>query len=283
MKKLSQFSKEAKLAKIASWQKEFNNHRGIEDVFWLCNITDEKKFLFESNVDEICKLHNSIIHGTVEYWFYQMLLNERLADSLKTHDKMMLKLIASIKGVHKIHIQNDFIALVYYKEDEIDNDAFESMLNFGNYFIQKPYNGEYVVIEARKPEKVKYTNKYAYHVTLKCYLDKILKNGLIPRDRTINAYHGSRTYMWLFNNDKPNKNQLLDMESYGRSKQRLEKHEHGSDTDIDVVILRIDLEKYKDVRNVPELVVYGDPAFNLNSAVFTFENIPPSCIEIYKE
>ena len=270
------------------------NSKNIDIDKWLFETYEEylehNKYISE---DAFYKLkYDDDFINTPFYWYWQTKLYERLNNSLNNIDELFVSLIQNIKGIKKCICLNEFVIEIYYDEGIFDknNKDFISFLNFSNYFIQsKEVNGKLpnpFKIEGSKPKEIEYNDKYAYHVTFKNNYDKIKKYGLCPKDKTYFVNHEPRIYLWI----KPFDEFII--KAFGHLSlliwyneiQKNDKHNlydkiDTNNLDNDLVLLKIDLEKFN-LDHKSNLKLYGDPAYNkYRSAVFTLENIPTKYIQ----
>lgn len=263
-------------------------------------INDIDKWLYESfdevdNISEEQFYHNKFNFSTLdtpEYWFWQDYLYENLNTSLTIDSYLFSRLFKNIKGIIKVIIDNKYsIGFEYDSKFSEGSKEFQQLLNFANYFIRsKRIDGKLpnpFFIEARKPkELIDYKYKKAYHITNKYAYDKIKKYGLLPKSKSKLANYEYRIYLWI-----PENLTKFDIESYGRIFLRLwdmsisnnNKHDLYGKIDInnDNVLLEIDLEKFEE-DHAKQLKLFGDPAYNKKSAVFTLEPIPTKYIKEIK-
>ena len=103
-------------------------------------------------------------------------------------------------------------------------------------------------------------NQFLYHITTKNVIDKILKQGLVPKNK-VNGFldDEERNYFYL---KQPTKDKLKDFYFYKFVKP--------------VVSLKIDLSKIN-----PSIKFYYDP--RTEDALYTYEPIPYNAIEINEE
>ena len=272
----------------------------------LYKIKDIDKWLFESYEDYISNneyiseddfykqkyLNYDGFSDNPQYWIWQNTLYENLSNSLNSDNNLMIKLISYVHGIEKIEIIKNFVLNIYYNNEFNEKSLeFQRVLNFSNYFIQSKYINNNLPnpfkIEARKPQKIDYKDKYAYHVTHKYfYENKIEKYGLILKDKTFLVQHDPRIYLWI------NPINIFVMKAFGHFILRLWNDENISknpnheyynkidnyNLDKDLILLQIDLEQFNNDHG-EKLILYGDPAFNNNGAVFTLENIPTKYIK----
>lgn len=263
-------------------------------------INDIDKWLYESfddvdNISEEQFYHNKFNFSTLdtpEYWFWQDYLYENLNTSLTIDSDLFSRLFKNIEGIVKVIIDNKYsIGFEYDSKFSEGSKEFQQLLNFANYFIKsKRINGKLpnpFFIEARKPkELIDYRYKKAYHITNKYAYEKIKKYGLLPKSKSKLSNYEYRIYLWI-----PENLSKFDIESYGRISLRLwnmsisnnSKHDLYGKIDInnDNVLLEIDLEKFEE-DHAKQLKLFGDPAYNKKSAVFTLEPIPTKYIKEIK-
>ena len=142
---------------------------------------------------------------------------------------------------------------------------FNSILNFYNYkCICKTYmfwrDVIIVTLEAVYGDKIEIdvSDRIFYHATPSKNVEKILRQGLVPKDRgRLGLNRPDRIYLSL-HIDKF----LL--------------RELGNDRQCNYTVLKIDL------RNMPDITIYQDPYCGENGYYCT-DNIPPTCISIVPE
>ncbi len=281
-----------------------NNLQNIEeDLMNIYNIKDIDKFVLYT-FEDYCNDNNILSNFNIaennfykskfnsysdkpSYIYYQTYLYERLKDSLKTNNKFFITLLNNISGIENIEIINNYLLKIFYNDIfNIDNIDFLSLLNFGNYYIQFIDKDKQILqIEANKPKELKnYNYKKLYHVTNKYFYERIKKYGLIPNNKSNLVYHPDRIYLWSDYDEK-----LL--KSFGRMNLLLYKKEidnnksHNLYNKInindDIIILDIDIEKFNREHDA-NMILYGDPSYNSNSAIFTLEPIPTKYISSHK-
>jgi len=123
--------------------------------------------------------------------------------------------------------------------------------------------------------------QYLYHLTPENKLNKILKNGLTPHAGNKKSDHMERIYFFQNKPDYLACSMFVhDLWLAGVEKELFHQskpYELAKDKkrDIKYALLEIDTAKCND------LELYGDP--NLNSAVWTFNNIPPQAISVIRK
>lgn len=280
---------------------EYLRKEDQQKLFNYYDIADIDKWLFETYNEYLANneyiSEDQFYHGkynfstldTPEYWFWQDKLYERLGKSLIIYSKPFSKLFDNIPGIDEVIIDNDYsIGIRYNDEFSETSKEFESLLNFANYFIRSKHNENGKLpnpffIEGRQPkELIDYRYKKAYHITNIYAYDKIKRYGLLPKVKSKLSNYDYRIYLWI-----PDNLTKFDIMSYGRIALRLydesinsEKHALYNKIDVnkDLVLLEIDLEKFE-IDHAKQLRLFGDPAYNKKSAVFTQEPIPTRYIE----
>lgn len=276
---------------------QFLRKENPDDLLEYYQIEDINKWLFETydevkNVSEEQFYHNKFNFSTLDtpqYWFWQEKLYERLDSSLTIYSNIFGKLFKDIKGIDEVIIDNEYsIGIKYNKDFSSTSKEFETLLNFANYFIRsKLIDGKLpnpFFIEGRKPkELIDYKYKEAYHITNKYAYEKIKKYGLLPKSKSKLGNYDDRIYLWI-----PKNLTKYDIEAFGRINLRLynesignnDKHNLYNNIDVnkDLILLKIDLEKFENDHK-KQLKLFGDPAYNKKSAVFTQEAIPTKYIE----
>lgn len=277
-----------------------NDELLLNDLDNIYKINDINKWLFETyeeyvnnneyiSEDDFYKTkYDNWYLDTPFYWYWQTKLYENLGTSLNTNSELFIKLLAKINGIKKLNVINDYTIEIYYNNNFDKNSKdFKSLLNFANYFIQtkeqnnilpNPFN-----IEARKPKEIDYTDKYAYHITTKHAYNKIKKYGLTPKNKSYIVNYDQRIYLWIEPIDK------FVIKSFGHFIIRLMRNNinknhklyneiNNNSLDDNLILLQIDLKQFEKDHKT-KLKLYGDPAFNQKSAVFTLEPIPTKYIK----
>lgn len=263
-------------------------------------IENMNKWLYETfdettNITEEQFYHNKFNFSTLdtpEYWFWQDYLYENLNTSLTIDSELFGNLFKNIEGIIKVIIDNEYsIGFEYNSKFSETSNEFQQLMNFANYFIRsKRINGKLpnpFFIEARKPKEIMdYKYKKAYHITNKYAYEKIKKYGLLPKSKSKISNYEYKIYLYV-----PENLTRFDVESYGRISLRLlensisnnNKHDLYGKIDLnnDLILLEIDLEKFEKDHD-KQLKLFGDPAYNKKSAVFTLEPIPTKYIEKIK-
>lgn len=107
---------------------------------------------------------------------------------------------------------------------------------------------------------------YVYHITSPSVVDKILKIGLTPHSRSKIATHPDRIYL------------CSSLDALGDIADMMDGFLHGNGT----IILKVDVNK------IPKAAkFYRDPNFSNDGSsdegFYTYTNVPPAAIEIYKK
>lgn len=141
-----------------------------------------------------------------------------------------------------------------YKSFKYSEEALKNILSNKNdlSLLSIQVNGYYI----NKKEDVP---KLLYHITKKSLVEKINKQGLIPKSKSKKVYHPERVYF------------AIDFYSATALKKDFEKYYNDG-----MVLLTISTEKLKGVD------FYEDPDFS-KFGVYTLDNIPPSAIIDFKE
>ena len=261
------------------------------------NITDVDKWLYET-YDEVTDISESqfyhdkfnfTILDSPEYWFWQNKLYENLNTSISVKSDIFSKLFKNIKGITEVIIDNDYsIGFKYNDEFSEESQEFNQLLNFANYFIRSKRIDNKLpnpfFIEARRPkELIDYKYTKAYHITNRYAYEKIKRYGLIPKAKSKLADYDYRIYLWV--PEYLNKRDIemfghINLQLYNESIGNNSKHNLYNKIDIknDLILLEIDLQKFEDDHQ-KQLKLFGDPAFNKKSAMFTLEPIPTNYIK----
>lgn len=153
-----------------------------------------------------------------------------------------------------------------------DNQDFQSILNLFNYTFSYSYpitrNGHTLKMCVLEPNitgdysKIVYDEwgGIVYHVTLRQYIDSILKNGIRPKSAQYRDYD-KRIFVTGGEDFKRNLSLIIDDLGY-RYK--------------DYVVLKINLNK-----NPRKIKLFRDPVQENGFGLYTRESIDKKCIEIY--
>ena len=125
-----------------------------------------------------------------------------------------------------------------------------------------------LTFEKRRQEDEIPVPKFLYHLTPENKVNKILKNGLVPKAQNKLSMHPERIYLFL------RKDLTLNYRAYADSFW-LAAHKTTSRKD-KYALLKIDTLKCR-----AGFKLYGDP--NMVMGVWTFDNIPPEAITIEKQ
>lgn len=258
---------------IKTFYKEYFKTHNFND--WLYEVYDSE------NISEIDYYLDKYIYENYtwdipHYKLWQDLIYERLGDSFKLTEKNIQD-IKNFKGIEKIKVINrkNFKFIIKVNNDFNEND-FNTLMNFYGYVKDKQAsdNKSLYMYEAIKPEKINKKFNYVYHVTHKSAYEKIKKFGLIPKQK--HNHHSD----WV-NNDKksfeyPNRIYVFSEDTNFDVIERFAKLNnkiHNRDIN-DIIILKVKVPEY--------IVFYGDPAFNIDNAMFTMEPIQTKYIEKIK-
>lgn len=237
------------------------------------------EFLVINNIDE-----NEITDEQVEFFYRynnSQLLGRNIYENLKSYDAVFLidklqREIGSEKGI--ISIENDITnksltglivieidGKVYKKQSDLFelDDKIRKILDFYGYYtswIEKNNFGNWdLYIEANNTVNV-YDSlkryKYVYHITEKQNKSRIQKRGLVPKNSKY-RYFPERVYLVGGGKVKPSLERVLYDKSYHEGQY---------------VICKIDISKL-------HINIYIDEASKDKQQYFTYECIPPQCIE----
>ena len=147
-----------------------------------------------------------------------------------------------------------FISLIrFYDKNDVElnrlkpnynkdyNHIYNDIININSYYIQFEVESKFNYVVLSK--------KYLYHLTNKSFLDKILKNGLIPKSGNKLSIHPTRIYLSYTRQGALN---LINQFEYK-----------------DPILLKINVENMK---------LYSDPDYE--NGCYVNQNIPPKNIEV---
>lgn len=141
----------------------------------------------------------------------------------------------------------------YASEKFTEDNLQKSLLNKEELkLLSLQVNGYYVNQIENEPNLL-------YHITKKSLLDKIKKQGLVPKSKSKKVYHPERVYF------------ALDINSALALTKDFKQYFND-----DMLLLTISTEKLNNVK------FYEDPDY-AKFGVFTLDNIPPQAIVDYKE
>lgn len=196
------------------------------------------------------------------------LKTSEMTNYLSLRDKVNGKSSHSYNGeIYKINDANtdaEKIKLILYNNDLLDDINFY----FKKYGWDCAEIGDDVYIYEKKfdtsvlvKQLINFGADYLYHITTKNLEEKILKQGLIPKNKGNNGFNDSleRTYLFL---NEPTDDKLMDFYAYKFSQP--------------VILLKIDLLKLNQWAKL-----YFDP--RMDDALYTYEPIPYNAISIINE
>ena len=121
-------------------------------------------------------------------------------------------------------------------------------------------------------ELIKQNCRYLYHSAPKIYVDKIIKNGLIPKSKNDALFYPDRVF-FMVGDDISNKQRKIIKNIQNERNKNIDncnKHKNPKENK-EYVLLTIDITK------LPENITFhSDPM--AHGAIFTYDNIPPSSI-----
>lgn len=133
---------------------------------------------------------------------------------------------------------------------------------------------------------------YLYHVVPSRYIEKVRKNGLVPKSGSSFFDYDERVYLFRVE-DRVSMEDYASNKTLGLRLKKNEEHEKRKNKDLDrtddsgFYVLRIDVDELKrsDLYRKGKLRLYLDPSFSRefdckdSIAVFTYNNIPKNMIE----
>lgn len=112
-------------------------------------------------------------------------------------------------------------------------------------------------------EEVRESCRYLFHCTPTKYVQKIMKNGLIPKSKNTLYLYPDRIFLMKGDTLKSHQKEVLKAVQYIRNL--------GISFEDKYSLLTIDVSKIPD-----DVMMYNDP--NAEDAIFVYDNIPPSAI-----
>ena len=171
-----------------------------------------------------------------------------------------------------------------------DTEKIKSFITTCGWILaqEKEYykNKNYTAYTFHKNKQVKNIElpEVLYHLTPETKLNKILKNGLVPRTSNILSNRPERIYlytekMWInslrmFANALWKAQLEKKLNLSGLAKQEIAE-KLNEPRNIKYVLLEIDTSKCENLK------VYGDP--DMDGAVWTYDNVPPQAIKIIND
>lgn len=229
---------------------------------WVLDSYDNHKEISEQEF-YITKYNDFDLYNVPTYNIWQSYLYERLSDSLAiSNDSILISMINKIPGIVDANMlpNNKWILELKYDDSfNVESEELNHLLAFYNYSISKIDELHRTIrIEANKPEQVKYTKPFLYHVTNSKAWGKIKKIGLIPKAKyyvTGNFSHPQRLYFF------DSVISLNELKQWGRMFALAK----GNDPN-DVVILKVECHSLK---------LFKDPMFDPNSKILPYFTLEP--------
>lgn len=263
------------------WKNLFDKIYTKEEI---CSLTEN---IYYSLKEEQLKTYFGEFYPEIEEEYKQYPMFDYIDEMLQSHDAD--KLIARLQKeiLPKYNIDNDSI----FKEtkgeltnfniktdsEEVANKLIEDKdflvyLKYYNYYITN-IDGTLVQIEPKYTDKI---NDYvfkkccgqAYHITAKDNVDRILLRGLECRGE--NKYRKFQPKVFLYASENYKDKKKLDFELL-RVANKIKRF--GKDW----IVLKINFR-----RNSNGINIYRDASMTIDGTCYTFENIPPSLISVYK-
>lgn len=234
----------------------------IEQPFSKCyqNFDDFEEILYETNL-------NLFKEGLIKTYPFDF-AKSRLANfGYLTYDDKKKNIIFKPRDTSQVIFLNKFLDsmgyyiaeyIVLYNGIERKDNNFEHYKKYDEFSSKiSDVNELWLVIEPNRDNLIPPTEeiKYIYHLTEKKYLDKIYKNGIVPRSSSKRSFHPDRIYIVI----------IIDA-----LKMLLVQFSRNKDIN-DYVVLKIDYN----LAGKPEL--HNDPNF-YRLGYFTLDNIRPSAI-----
>lgn len=202
-------------------------------------------------------------------------------ESLRTHDiNQFANKINEYVYVYDISNVNETGVLeVTVIQKEFDNFERNSLLTlcrlYGYYIVNEEYSGPFIIFTIETTYGLKdktdfvynQCNGVLYHITAYGYKDKILRKGLIPKHLDKKVSHPGRIYCVTTSD-------IDELTNLGKQLYNNKKY----------IVFKINLNKHPLIDNLTnkpvQLSFYTDPAYE-TFGVFTCENIPPQCLQLY--
>lgn len=225
---------------------------------------------------------------------HDIFVSKNILDRNLSNFGINYKSIVKDNNTMSIHIEYDYIDIEFIDILLVllnNLGYFPSYLYLNNDNMSYEYKFDYNKLEIDLNKKIKSITfivestfdipidipKYLYHVTRRCYVNKILKRGLVSKSLMKITYHPERIY-YMFKlencyklietfkyNDKKNPHDLIDYRN---------KNGHNIQY-YDFDILKINTDGL-------DIKLYQDPNFS-EKGCYGYDNIPPSNIETIEE
>jgi hypothetical protein len=140
-----------------------------------------------------------------------------------------------------------------FKENYLDNNILQNFIKYE------------IILEPKYDIKHTLKTNILYHVTETKYLDRILKNGLIPKSKNTTGFYPERIYL-VYNLDDANTYIKTKDNYYMLNIDKTKQPNKSKFQKIEYCILKITLPENND------LIFYEDPNF-LNKGIYTYDNI----------
>ncbi|MCH5167921.1 MAG: hypothetical protein J1F35_08590 [Erysipelotrichales bacterium] len=283
---------------LTQFIKEYDPEYNIQYYIMNENLHCPSDILSEFTFEEFCKFNKvvpteDIWYAYMNYWNgvpsdfsnkaynYRQFLNE--SEVIVGTNEEIINDIYKKFEINKDKFKLRLSASKLYKPIEIyDKSIIDSeektkkLINILNFWNWSGYeDNKYILLKPNKTETI--TNKvynypYIYHYCPKfIYDEKIKKYGLNPKHKPGSKYEK----LFCFYSKNPESSML----SFIRLKNRLIDNKYKKDKiNNEFIILKIDLSKNKN-----KIAFYTDEESNSENAFYTFEPIPPFCIEVLKE
>ena len=155
-----------------------------------------------------------------------------------------------------------------------EEEKLKRFFNTCGWPVAEEYNHEtdktlvVITFEKRRQEDELPVPKFLYHLTPENKVNKILKNGLVPKAQNKLGEHPDRIYFFL------QKDLTLNYKFY--ADDFWASGHKNTPRDVKYTLLKIDTKKCRN-----DFKIYGDP--NMIRGVWTFNNVPPEAITIEEE
>lgn len=269
-----------------------------------------RDFLYENEFNYEYLINNHKINEAVLYAYPDKFVKKQLLNSFKTYDKTAaliendkfntvysFKINATLKRFNIRIIKHDIEDILNFSQWMIrmivlhdNNLKFNKFTNYDN-FIDFVIDGEYDKINVTfefVPNKIVYNayknsenivvldvNKYdyIYHLTDKKYLNKILKNGLIPKSGNKLGNNPEVIHLLKYLTDPGVICKII--EKNGEYKLKVDPKLKLKNP----VLLKINIEMLKGTN----VIFLNDPGCNADNAIITYNQITPFAISVVTE
>lgn len=270
-----------------------------------------RNFLYESDFNYGYLINNHTINEAVLYAYPKTFVEQKMLNIFKTYDDKAIlikteeklnnaynfKINATLKNFNvkiiKYDIENILnfsewkIRMIVLHDDNLKFNKFSSYNNFIDFINDNEYNKFNVTFEFI-PNKLIYNAyknnenivtldvnnyDYIYHLTDKKYVNRILKNGLIPKSGNKLGYNPEVIHLLKYLTDPGVICKII--EQHGEYKLKVDPKLKLENP----ILLKINMEMLKGTN----VIFLNDPGCNADNAIITYNQITPLAISVVTE